>query len=172
MKPDIRIIEDFIVAPNQLFDELIETVVWDERMKARKTASFGVSYDYSGIDYPQVEMPKQLSSLCEGIDLILGFKPNNCLLNYYIDGDSTMGFHSDSSEELMEGTGVAIVSLGSERTIWYRSKENKEIKIPYKLKSGALLYMGNEVQVKWMHAILKESNVGSRISLTFRHIIK
>ena len=32
--------------------------------------------------------------------------------------------------------------------------------------------MDNDVQQKWMHAIPKEQNVGERISLTFRHIIK
>lgn len=32
--------------------------------------------------------------------------------------------------------------------------------------------MNNDVQQKWMHAIPKETNVGERISLTFRKIIE
>jgi len=169
MKPDIKIIEQFYNNSNELFEELISTVVWDERMKSRKTASFGVSYDYSGIDYPQTDIPSSIKYICEKIEQVLGFLPNNCLMNYYPNGDSTMGFHSDSSEELLDDTGVAILSLGSDRHIWYRSKQ---IKLSYLLRSGALLYMDDNVQQDWTHAILKEADIGARISLTFRHIIK
>ena len=83
-----------------------------------------------------------------------------------------MGYHSDSSEELKEGAGVAIISLGSERHICYRSKKDKNIKFKYAVKSGALLYMSKVIQDNWLHAIPKEKGVGERISLTFRHILK
>ena len=171
-KPNLIIIEHFISEPTELFKELLRSVEWDETMKARKTASFGVSYDYSGISYPKSEMHPLLKPVCKSIEKELGFYPNNSLLNYYENGDSSMGYHSDSSEELKEGTGVAIVSLGAERNISYRSKKNKEIKYKYLLKNGALLFMSNEIQVNWMHAIKKEKGVGERVSLTFRHIIK
>jgi len=141
-------------------------------MRARKTASFGVSYDYSGVEYPQTEMHPMLLPVCDRIESELGFRPNNCLLNYYPNGDSTMGYHSDSSEELRDGTGVAIVSLGAERLIVYRSKKDKQVKYKYQLKSGALLYMSKEIQEHWMHAIPKQNGCGERISLTFRQIIK
>ncbi|MGK7897709.1 MAG: alpha-ketoglutarate-dependent dioxygenase AlkB [Xenococcus sp. (in: cyanobacteria)] len=141
-------------------------------MKARKTASFGVSYNYSGIYYPETEMMDCLMPICEQIESTIGFFPNNCLMNYYLDGNSKMGYHSDSAEELKEGTGVVIISLGAERSISYRSKLDKDHKVKYKLKNGALLYMDKDVQQKWMHSIPKEKDVGERISLTFRQIIK
>jgi alkylated DNA repair dioxygenase AlkB len=171
-EPKILLKEGFVKDPDVLFAELMKTVEWDERMKARKTASYGVSYDYSGITYPQTEMLGSLAPICELIEKELGYRPNNCLLNYYPDGEASMGYHSDSSEELKEGTGVAIISLGSVRTISYRSKLDKEVKYKYPLKNGALLYMSKEIQDEWMHSIPKEKNVGERISLTFRCIIK
>ena len=171
-KPNLTIIEGFVGEPGDLFLYIRDNVVWDERMKARKTASFGVSYDYSGINYPQTDMFPALKSICKKIESDIGFLPNNCLMNYYLDGNSTMGYHSDSSEELLPDTGVAIISLGSERHISYREKNNKENKIKYLLKNGAILHMNNEVQEKWMHAIPKAPGIGERISLTFRHIIK
>jgi len=137
LEPEIAIKENFIPNHEELFKQLLESVTWDERMKARKTASFGVSYDYSGIEYPQVSMHSDLVVVCDEVNRELGFYPNNCLLNYYPDGSSSMGYHSDSSEELALGTGVAIVSLGAERVISYRSKIDKEIKFEYILKSGA-----------------------------------
>ncbi|MGD1920772.1 MAG: alpha-ketoglutarate-dependent dioxygenase AlkB [Pleurocapsa sp.] len=92
-------------------------------------------------------------------------------MNYYHDGNLKMGYYSDSAAELKKGTGVAIVSLGAERVISYRSKLDPEYKVKYGLENGALLYMGNDVQEQWMHAIPKAKNVETRISLTFRQII-
>lgn len=171
-EPKIRLIQNFVDDSEALFKLLETSIEWDERMKARKTASFGVSYNYSGITYPKTEMLPQLVSICNNINSVLGFLPNNCLLNYYTDGKSSMGYHSDSSEELLPGTGVAILSLGSTRSISYKNKANKEVSVKYPLKSGTLLYMDEKVQQNWLHAIPKENGVGSRISLTFRHIIK
>lgn len=100
----------FIPEPDALFEQLKHSVLWDERMRARKTASFGVPYDYSQISYPAVPMPEALGQLCPAIERLLGFAPNNCLLNFYPDGQSSMGFHSDANEQLIAGTGVVVIS--------------------------------------------------------------
>ncbi len=171
-KPKLTVIDSFITKPDKLFITIQDQVIWDERIKARKTASFGVSYNYSGITYPQKQMLTELLPICIKIEKRIGFMPNNCLMNYYIDGRSSMGYHSDSAEELKEDTGVVIISLGAERHISYRSKINKEIKYKYLLKNGSLLYMDLQIQDEWMHAIPKEKEIGERISLTFRNIIK
>ena len=94
-EPGIRIIDSFWGTPDELFEYLRDNVHWDERMKARKTASFGVSYDYSGITYSQTEIPEMLQPICESIEKEIGFRPNNILLNYYPDGSSSMGYHSE-----------------------------------------------------------------------------
>lgn len=171
IKPNLVIIEGVINNPQHLFENLLANVQWDERIKARKTASFGVPYDYSGMTYPQCEMLPILKSACDSIRQALGYEANNCLLNYYPDGNSSMGYHSDSSEELFEGTGVAIISVGAERQINYKNKADKSIIHRYSLKPGTLLYMDKQVQDDWLHAIPKQKDVGERISLTFRHII-
>ena len=83
-----------------------------------------------------------------------------------------MGFHSDSSEELVKDTGVAIVSLGSVRDIVYRNKGNKSIEFSYALEPGSVLFMSDSVQKDWLHAIPKREGVGERISITFRRLAK
>ena len=171
-EPEIVLIDNFIGNSNELFITLRDNIIWDERIKARKTASFGVSYDYSGITYPEVEMHLSLIPLCQKIETEIGFLPNNCLLNYYPDGNSTMGYHSDSAKELKAGTGVVIISLGCQRYISFRSKVDKEIKFKYQLNCGGLLYMNKAIQEKWMHAIPKQNGADERISLTFRYIIQ
>lgn len=169
-KPNLMLVENFVENPDQLFDDLVTSVVWDERMKARKTASFGVSYDYSGISYAKVEMHEKLVPLCRLIEKTVGFHPNNCLLNYYLDGESSMGLHSDATEDLQAGTGIVIVSLGAERVIAYRNKANKALEHHYTLKNGCFLYMDQQVQHEWLHAIPKQQHAAARISLTFRLI--
>ena len=170
MEPDLLIEDEFLPNHRELFTELAEGIAWDERMRARKTASFGAAYNYSGIEYPAVPIHVLLTPLVEQLEARLGFRPNNCLLNFYETGDATMGFHSDATDELAPGTGVAIVSLGAERRLTFQSKPGKQTEHSYPLKSGSLLYMSAEVQNHWKHAILKQPDTGARISLTFRQI--
>lgn len=171
IEPEIKLINNFVVDSDLLFNRLKNNVIWDERLKQRKTASYGVAYNYSGMTYPHTQMLAELNPICKRIETIIGFMPNNCLLNYYPDGKSTMSYHSDTAEELERGTGVCIVSLGASRFISYRSKSDRNIEHRYLLNGGDLLYMDNIVQKHWLHAIPKQDGVGARISLTFRRII-
>jgi len=157
---------------NSLFAHLVATVAWDTRMRARKTASFGVAYDYSQMTYPETPFPAQIATIVDAIDAALGFRPNNCLLNYYTDGESSMGFHSDTSEELAPNTGVAILSLGAARPIVFRLKADKTVEHTYALESGSLLHMSDAIQREWLHAIPTAPGAGPRISATFRQILK
>ncbi len=169
-QPELLQQVDFVADPDALYQTLVSEVVWEEHIKARKTASFGEAYNYSRITYAVTPMHPLLVPLVDHLEATLGFRPNNCLLNFYEDGGSTMGYHSDSTEELAPGTGVAIVSLGAERSITFRSIADSEEKHPYPLQSGSLLFMSQQIQHDWKHAVLKQDNVGGRISLTFRQI--
>jgi alkylated DNA repair dioxygenase AlkB len=168
MAPDILIERGFYEDHAALFDQLMSSVSWDDRMAARRTASFGKPYNYSQIDYSAAPIPDFLLPLVGQLHGRLGVQFNNCLLNYYQTGDNTMGFHSDDTSGLIAGTGVAIVSLGSVRDITYRSKANAEIQKSYALQPGSLLYMDELVQQHWVHAIKRQKDAGPRISLTWR----
>lgn len=170
-EPELLYEDNFVPNADALFVALVSGVEWEEHIKARKTASFGRAYNYSRINYADKPMHPLLVPIVEQLEARIGFRPNNCLLNFYESGDSTMGYHSDSTEELSPGTGVAIVSPGAERSITFRSKEDVEQRHEYPLRSGSLLYMGQDVQYQWKHAILKQAETGSRISLTFRSLL-
>lgn len=166
----VTLVENFIDNPEELFHWLVRHVNWDERMKSRKTASFGRSYDYSQITYSEMEFPSPLDRLIEGLESRLGFRPNNCLANYYLDGRSKMGFHSDRTDILAEGTGVAIISVGATRTLRFRNVNDFETTADFQLTPGSLFYMSCEVQEEWQHGIPKGDTDMGRISLTFRKI--
>ena len=97
----ITFIDKFVPAPQALFAHLQHTVQWDERMIARKTASYGKAYNYSQMEYP---------------------------------------FQNIADPEKTES---------------------------YDLPSGSLIYMTQEVQDLWQHAIPKTDTLNGRMSLTF-----
>ena len=171
--PEATVMPGFLTpeAATTLFNSLLTQVQWDERMKARKTACFGQTYDDSGVDYQVVTMHPLLVPLCDAIEEELGFRPTNCLLNHYESGRSTMGFHSDATHNLADGTGVAIVSIGAERNLTFRSKIDHSIVIHLPLPHGSLFYMTQLTQDYWTHAVKKTETDYARISLTFRHIL-
>ncbi len=164
----ITFIENFIDNPIELFDSLKNNLEWDERMSARKTVSYGKAYNYSQISYPFQEFTAELNEIIEKINKTLNFKPNNCLINYYLDGKSKMGFHSDQTDILYENTGVGIVSIGETRILRFRNIENRELIKDFELPSGSFIYMTNEVQDEWQHSIPKSDTENGRMSLTFR----
>ncbi len=162
---------DFIPYSETLFALLKHRIHWDTRMQARKTASYGVAYNYSQISYPYQRFLTELHEVMDILEASLGYRPNNCLVNYYENGSSTMGWHADQTDILEPGTGVAIISLGASRILKFREIANKENKVDYLLESGSLLFMNPQTQDEWQHAIPESDTEEGRISLTFRKII-
>jgi alkylated DNA repair dioxygenase AlkB len=167
----ITYIENFLASPEELFTLLATTVQWEESMTARKTGSFGKAYDYSQMTYPFREFLPEIEVINTKLEPVIGFKPNNCLINYYPDGASKMGYHSDQTDILEANTGIAIISVGEMRTLVFRNKNNPLDRMMYELPAGSLIYMTHEIQEHWLHAIPASKTEHARISLTFRKIM-
>lgn len=170
MRPDATFIPAFAADAASLFDSVIGHADFDRSMKARWTASFGKPYEYNGMTYPATPFPVFMLPLLDAIYAAVGFMPNNCLINLYHDGKSSMGYHSDNTDILSPGTGVAIVSLGSDRTLRFKSKAAGDT-FDYVLTDGSLFYMDDAVQSAWLHSIPKSDTMHPRISLTFRSML-
>lgn len=166
-----RYLADFIDNADILFQSLLERIEWDTRMQARKTASYGQAYNYSQISYPFQPMLPELNDLLPKIHEVVGFTPNNCLINLYEAASSRMGYHADQTDILAADTGIVIISLGSARNITFRQIDAPEIKHTLSLASGSLFYMDQNTQHHWQHAILpSKTGNAARISLTFRQL--
>lgn len=128
------------------------------------------SYTYSGRTFhPLPFTPLQLE-IKRVVEEVSGRKFNSVLLNYYRDGNDSMGFHSDDEPELGREPAIASVSFGETRTFILKHK-----KLPRTLKldltDGSLLLMSGKLQNCWRHGINKERTPrGPRINLTFRLI--
>lgn len=166
----VLIIDDLIAQPDSLFATLDATVQWDTRMASRKTASFGVAYNYSQIHYPFQPFITEIEQLSLLLEDRAGFLPNNCLINYYPDGTSKMGYHSDQTDILEPGTGIAIISIGTPRTLRFRNIAEPALTVDHELRPGGLFYMSQQVQHEWQHALLVSPTTMSRMSLTFRRM--
>ena len=121
-----------------LFDFIINNCDFDRSMKARWTASFGKSYDYNGMSYPAIPFPDNFTNILNSINDTIGFHPNNCLINLYHDGKSSMGYHSDNTDILTPRTGVVIISLGSDRILRFKNKLDGSIIVDYTLTQKQL----------------------------------
>jgi alkylated DNA repair dioxygenase AlkB len=168
--PQVTLEDSFIDDADDLFAWMLAHTTWDTSMKARLTASFGKPYDYVGISYPEAPMPPRLQQICDKLHERLGFKPNNCLVNYYPDGNSKMGFHSDSISELEGDTGVAVITLGAARPLRFRLLGDNSVRHEIVQQPGSLLYLPQEVHATWAHAIPRRKHADPRISLTFRQL--
>ncbi len=173
IEPEVTIQPGYLspTAATKLYTELRDRIEWDLRMSARHTACYGLSYNYSGVSYENKPMHPLLVPLCTKLEQTLGFEPNSCLINYYLDGRSKMGFHSDEIDNLEPGTQIMIISLGTERKLSFRSTADYEQRRQYLLQHGSLLYMSQRTQEFWSHAIKRANVLDGRISLTFRRII-
>jgi 2OG-Fe(II) oxygenase superfamily len=173
IEPEVTICPGYLspTAATELYIQLRDRIDWDLRISARKTACFGLSYNYSGLTYENKPMHALLQPLCVRLEETLGFEPNSCLINFYEDGRAKMGFHSDEIDNLEDGTQIIIISLGVDRKLSFRSKADYSQRLQYLLSHGSLLYMSQRTQEFWSHAIKRANVLEGRISLTFRRII-
>ena len=97
---------------------------------------------------------------------------NSVLLNFYRNGNDSMGFHSDDEKELGLNPTIASVNFGESRRFIFRRKDDKNEKFELLLTHGSLLIMAGEMQHYWQHTIPKEpKKTKPRINLTFRWIL-
>lgn len=88
----------------------------------------------------------------------------------YRDGRDSVAWHSDRIDPSLVEPVVAIVSLGSARTLRMRPRERKRGPArPFLLLPGDLFVMGGAAQTTWQHSVPKVARAGARLSLQFRH---
>lgn len=164
---DVRYHARALPDPDAVLAFLVADVSWEQRMRARQTASFGVPYNYAGQQYDAAPMPPQIAAIADYARAHAGHAFNNCLANLYETGDNTMGFHQDSYDGLAPDSAIAIFSLGAPRRLVFRSLDRSH-NTELTLEHGSLLLMTAVTQRGWTHAVPRAPTSERRISLTFR----
>jgi len=132
----------------------------------------GASYTYSGIRHDPWPWSPRLQHLRDHVQALAGATFNSVLLNYYRDQHDSMGLHADDEPELGQEPVIASLSLGQERTLYFKHKSRRDLKIfNLPLSSGSLLIMKGATQRNWKHGLRKLSRpCGPRLNLTFRFV--
>lgn len=179
----VQLYSDWLKNADSYFERCLTEVDWQSRVirlfgkqhpiprKEAWVGDKGIGYRYSGHDYMANGWPSGLEVIASEIQKQVGWLTNSALLNYYRDGHSSMGWHSDNEKELGDCPLVAIVSMGASRTIQFRQASDHKKKVSVELEHGSLLVMHGETQRHWQHAIPKRAGKLARISCTFRKVI-
>lgn len=141
----------------------------------RLTAYYGEDhpyYAYSNIKLQPIPFTPILLSIKNKIETLTSHQFNGVLLNYYRNGDDSMGWHADDEKELGTNPVIASLSFGASRNFQMHHRFQKSTaKQSIILDDASLLVMQGETQHFWKHQIPKQKNKGPRINLTFRKII-
>jgi alkylated DNA repair dioxygenase AlkB len=163
---------------DRYFVDLRDQCVWEQKpgvfghMQPRLTASYGdegVTYRYSGTENVALPWTATLLEIKEKIEAVQG-EYNYCLLNRYRSGSDSVGWHTDDEPEM--GNVIGSLSLGATRQFRIRHNITKETKT-FSVSNGTLIIMAGTMQQFWKHDVPKtKENIGERINLTFRKIVK
>ncbi len=127
----------------------------------------GIHYSYSNKKYIASKWSQSLLGIKQVLKEKINLSFNCCLLNYYRNGQDSMGWHSDNEKELGPEPTIASLSFGATRVFKYKKDHTCSIK----LSGRSLLIMKGRFQDNYKHAIMKCAHAEGRINLTFRNIL-
>lgn len=128
----------------------------------------GATYTYSRLRNEPASWTPSLRHLRNGLNDSLFVDLNSCLVNWYRDGNDSMGWHSDREPELRDA--IVSVTLGAERVFQLR-EGRKGPPISVALPHGSVLVMSIASQQRFAHRVPKEPGAGERLNLTFRQVV-
>jgi alkylated DNA repair dioxygenase AlkB len=122
--------------------------------------------------YHPVPFTEHANSVRAAVGLLTSTNFDVCFANRYIDHRQHLGWHADDSDSIDHSYGIAVVSFGAAREIWFRKKFGGRVD-RLLLTPGSVLLMPAGMQQTHEHRIPKHSAVcGQRISLTFRRLLR
>jgi alkylated DNA repair dioxygenase AlkB len=167
----VELVAGWVRGADALFAELVAVAPWAQRRRhmydrmvdePRLTAWYGDGLVDESLPAVVREMAAALSVRYErqfdGVGAAL-----------YRDGRDSVAWHGDKIPLEIVDPVVALVSLGSPRTLRLRNKERHRESHAFTLLPGDLFVMGGSTQRTWEHSIPKVAKAGPRLSLQFRH---
>ncbi len=137
----------------------------------RQSAWYGTAdYRYSGqLKTAQPWLPVLLEIKAQ-VEELTKDSYQGVLLNYYPDGLTAMGWHSDDERDLVLNAAIASVSFGATRRFDLRHRDGEQLSI--NLEDGSVLIMARELQQHWKHRVPLQRKIKQpRINLTFRVMV-
>lgn len=163
-------------------DYLVLNIPFESRTEARDECFMALTpYEYTygvGLNartYTAVPMDPEVGAFLATLNRTALTKFNACFFNRYNNKRQALGWHSDDSPEQDQTHPIAVLSLGATRELWTRKIGHKgqvAQEDRFKMEDGTLLVMPGGYQQTHQHRIPKaDSEVGQRVSLTFRRLL-
>lgn len=151
----------------KIFDKMIEV--------PRYYQSYGKDYNFSGVKNTSIEVPPTLQKY---LDYVNSKEPdydfNGILVNWYPDGKSYIGFHSDDESQLVKESPIYCFSFGQKRKFVLQEKYGEKKRKDFIVSNNSYIVMGGQCQKYYKHSIPKITrkaeleSCGRRISITLR----
>ena len=164
----------------KLMGEMADELVWEKHDVNRMEAFFKrIECDYRYGPgrpirpyYPQPE-PAALKALWAQVERFLRFEVEACFINYYLNHEGNIGWHSDNSPTMDHSKPLTLLSLGESRVLCIRPIGEKEFEEVVTLEGGSLLIMYPGTQFTHEHSSPRTLNTGGpRMSLVFRPLLR
>jgi alkylated DNA repair dioxygenase AlkB len=166
----------WVQGTDALFEQIVAIAPWEHRTvhmydrvveEPRLTAWYGRALD-------DPSLPSIISAMATALSRRYHRAFDSVGAALYRDGRDSVAWHGDRIAKTLVEPVVAILSLGSERTLRLRPKGGRKegggnATSPFRLIPGDLFVMGGTMQATWQHSVPKVANAGARISLQFRH---
>ncbi len=140
----------------------------------------GLSYRYSGKTQVAHAWSEPVRRMKERLEGFLGCTLNYVIINRYVNGQASIGLHSDDERDMLKDPNldeqfVVSVSFGAVRKFILKPKKGKENHKFVYLEEGSVCVMHGQCQSLWKHAVPKVTSSdgpmaenGIRWNLTFR----
>jgi alkylated DNA repair dioxygenase AlkB len=161
----------FVSGAALLFAEIVERAPWEQRRvhmyermvdEPRLTAWYGKAL----ID---PALPPIVGEIAHALTARYNRTFDSAGAALYRDGRDSVAWHGDRIPLDIIDPIVAILSLGSNRTLRMREKAAHANTRAFTLEPGDLFVMGGTSQRTWEHSVPKVARAGPRMSLQFRH---
>ena len=160
----IDVVPGWVTGADRLFDIVLESAPWKayERPMYDRVVHVPRLETRTWHDRPEV---LDRMSACLGHRYGVGLPSISA--NLYRDGRDSVAWHGDRIGQLRSDAVVAILSLGSTRTLLLRP-DGGGPSISFPMRSGDLLVQGGTCQRTFEHCVPKRAHAGPRISVMFR----
>lgn len=179
--PGLFLIPNFITKDEeQKLLTFINSCKWEKGPRNREVQQFGYKYNYTSKNSSMEQIdkiPKEYDFIIEKLmeTKVFTEKPDQCINNKYVPGQGITA-HTDHVKHF--GSRVASLTISSDTTMQFQKGETK---INVRLTRQSLAVLTCDARYLWTHCIpdrkadIVNNTViprGTRISLTFRNMIK
>jgi alkylated DNA repair dioxygenase AlkB len=160
----VDVVPGWATGADALFDEVLRSAPW----KAYERPMYERIVDVPRLTAAAWEgRPPVLDRMARCLGRRYGVELPSITANLYRDGRDSVAWHGDRIGKVRSDAVVAILSLGSDRTLLLRP-DGGGPSIAFPMHSGDLVVQGGTCQRTFEHCVPKRARAGPRISVMFR----